>query len=73
MKWKISEPFDSELRGAKIDRSLRIESYTKEFKPLKIGTLFLKKGRGKLTIQAEEVPGSKVMDLRMILFKRSQT
>ena len=73
LNWKISEPFDSKLKGSKIDRSLRIESYTKEFKPLKIGTLFLKKGIGKLTIQAEEVSRSKVMDLRMILFKRNQT
>jgi arylsulfatase A-like enzyme len=42
------------------------ESRMKEFKPLDLGTVRLKKGRGLLTLRALEVPGSGVMDLRRL-------
>jgi hypothetical protein len=38
----------------------------KEFRPLRLGTLRLEKGRGLLTLRAREVPGRYVMDVRRI-------
>ena len=42
------------------------ESQMKEFRPLKLGTIQLEKGRGPLTLRALEMPGQSVMDVRAI-------
>jgi hypothetical protein len=42
------------------------ESTMKDFHPLELGTISLKKGRGLLTLRALEVPGASVMDLRRL-------
>jgi len=42
------------------------ESQMKEFRPLNLGTMHLKKGRGPLTLRALEIPGKSVMDVRLI-------
>jgi arylsulfatase A-like enzyme len=42
------------------------ESTMKDFRPLELGTISLKKGRGLLTLRALEVPGGSVMDLRRL-------
>lgn len=42
------------------------ESPMKEFRPLKLGTLRLDKGRGPLTLRALEIPGRSVMDVRRV-------
>jgi hypothetical protein len=39
------------------------ESKMKEFRPLKLGTITLEKGRGPLTLRATDIPGSEVMHL----------
>ena len=67
---KITEAHDPPLRGAEHDRSPRTESYVKDFKPLEMGTIELKKGSGELTLSAIEIPGSQVMDFRMIMLAR---
>jgi len=67
---KISEAHDSPLKGMENDRVERMESYVKDFKPMKLGTIHLKKGHGLLTLKALEVPGSQVMDFRLIILKR---
>ena len=55
-------------RGEEIDRVPRHgESYVKDWKPLKLGTIDLKPGRGKLTLRAEKVAGKRVADVRMVL------
>jgi hypothetical protein len=59
------------LKGMENDRvERRMESYVKDFKSMKMGTIHLKKGRGLLTLKALEVPGSQVMDFRLIMLKR---
>ncbi len=64
---KVSEAFDPPLVGAEFDRVKREgESYVKEFRPLHIGVIELLKGRGLLTLEALEVPGLQVMDLRAV-------
>jgi arylsulfatase A-like enzyme len=42
------------------------ESTMKEFRPLRLGTIQLSKGRGLLTLRAKEMPGKSVMDVRRI-------
>ncbi|MCX8038237.1 MAG: N-acetylgalactosamine 6-sulfate sulfatase, partial [Candidatus Sumerlaeia bacterium] len=42
------------------------ESYLKEFRPLRLGTIRLEKGRGLLTLRALNVAGKQVMDVRRV-------
>lgn len=44
----------------------RGESQMKEFRPLRLGTIRLDKGRGLLTLRALDVPGESVMDVRRV-------
>lgn len=67
---KIIEAHNPPLTGMENDRDPRTESYVKDFKPLKMGEIHLQKGIGTLTLRATEVPGSQVMDFRLITFKR---
>lgn len=67
---KVNEPHDPPLRGAEHDRAPRTESYVKDFKPLSMGTISLKKGRGELVLRATVVPGSQVMDFRLLMLER---
>ena len=64
----VSEPHDPPLFGAEHDRASRgSESYVKDFKPMRLGRLELKAGRGELSLRAPSVPGRQVMDVRMVL------
>jgi arylsulfatase A-like enzyme len=67
---QITEGHDPPLRGMENDRIKRVESYVKDFKPLHIGTITLEQGRGELTLQATRIPGSQVMDFRLMVLKR---
>jgi len=44
----------------------KAESPAKEFRPLKLGTMRLEKGRGLLTLRALEIPGASVMEVRRV-------
>jgi arylsulfatase A-like enzyme len=67
---QIIEAHDPPLTGMDEDRDKRIESYVKDFKPLDLGVISLKKGIGTLTLQALDIPGSQVMDFRLMMFER---
>jgi hypothetical protein len=67
---KITESHDPPLVGAAADRVFRTQSYVKDFRPLRLGALSLKKGRGKLVLRAVEVVGQKVCDVRYIALTR---
>ena len=67
---KIYEPHNPPLLGMEHDRVERMESYVKNFKSMKMGTIHLKKGRGVLTLKAKEIPGKEAMDFRLIMLKR---
>ena len=67
---KITEAHDPPLIGAKEDIIKRAESYVKDFKPLKMGTIKLDKGPSKLTFKALKVPGKQVMEFRLLMLKR---
>jgi arylsulfatase A-like enzyme len=67
----VSEAHDPPLYGAEHDRvERRGESYMKDFKPMKLGVLDLKAGRGQLTLRALKVPGKQVMDVRYVVLTR---
>ena len=64
---KVTEAHDPPLLGAENDRTPRFgESLVKDFKPLRIGVLEMKKGRGELALQATGVAGKQVMDVRFV-------
>lgn len=67
---RITVPHDPPIQGAEHDRVKRQESYVKEFRPLKMGTLHLERGQGELTLKALSKPGSQVMEFRLIMLKR---
>ena len=67
---KIAEAHTTEEYGAEEDRVIRQESYVKDFKPLKIGVISLEKGNGILKIKGIKKNGKKLMDFRLMLFRR---
>ena len=66
----ISDAHNPSLKGMENDRVERMESYVKDFRPMKLGTIHLKKGTGILTLKALEIPRDQVMDFRLINVKR---
>lgn len=70
LQGKILDTFDPPLRGMEYDRYPRMESYVKDFKPLRIGTIHLPKEKGTLKLKATKIPGSMVMDFRLMMLKR---
>jgi hypothetical protein len=67
---KISVAHDPPLVGMDEDRVVRHNSYVKDFKPMELPVMHLEKGAGELTLQALDVPGSEVMDFRLLMFER---
>ena len=67
---KITEAHDPPLKGMVNDRIERMESYVKDFRPLKMGSIHLEKGTGELTLKGLEIPGSQVMDFRLLMLTR---
>ena len=69
---KISVAHDPPLIGSEEDRIVRQESYVKNFSPLKVGILNLKKGPGILTLRSLDIKGTQVMDFRLMMLNRVQ-
>jgi arylsulfatase A-like enzyme len=67
---KITQAHNPPLLGMENDRVERMESYVKDFKPMKAGIIHLNKGKGHLTLRATDIPGSQAMDFRLIMFRR---
>jgi hypothetical protein len=70
VRGRITQAHDPPLVGAEADRVPRGESYVKDFRPLPMGALAMKKGRGKLALRAVEVAGKEVADVRYIALTR---
>jgi arylsulfatase A-like enzyme len=69
---KINTANDPPLEGKAEDRVDRgAESYVKDFRPLKLGTIRLEKGRGPMTLRAIAIPGKQVADVRYLILTRS--
>ncbi|HIG29658.1 MAG TPA: N-acetylgalactosamine 6-sulfate sulfatase [Verrucomicrobiales bacterium] len=67
---KLEKAHDPPLMGGENDRFKRAESYVKDFRPMKMGTIQLKKGTGTLTLKALEIPGSQAMEFRLLMLTR---
>lgn len=68
---KVVEAHDPPLEGAEDDHFLRkSESYVKDFKPMDLGVMHLKKGRNLLELKALNIPGDQVMEVRLLMFHR---
>jgi arylsulfatase A-like enzyme len=67
----ISKAHDPATLGAEHDRVKRQESYVKNFKPMKLGTLHLDKGQSTLTLKSLSKPGATVMEFRLMMLTRS--
>ena len=69
---RITVANDPPLEGKAEDRVDRgQESYVKAFRPLKLGTIRLAKGRGEMTLRATDIPGKQVADVRYLILTRS--
>ena len=61
---------DPPLVGMDEDRSPRTESYVKEFMPLSLGRLELKKGKAVLALTAQRRVGGQLPDIRLLIMER---
>ena len=66
----ITKPNDPPLVGMKEDRSPRNESYYKDFRPMKMGTIELIKGKGELKLRALKIPGEQAIEFRLLMLHR---
>jgi len=67
---KITKFYDPKEYGQENDRSPRIESYVKDFIPLKMGVIDLKKGKGTLMLKGIKMTGKELLDFRLLMLKR---
>ena len=67
---KLNKAHDVPVRGQENDRVKRMESYVKDFKPISMGMLNLKQGKGVLTLKALEIPGKTALEFRLLMLKR---
>lgn len=70
LQTRLNTSHDPPLTGMENDRSPRMESYVKDFIATRLGNIALEKGRNPLVLKATEIPGTKAMDVRLLLFKR---
>jgi arylsulfatase A-like enzyme len=69
---KVSEAHDPPAIGAAFDRHDRGgESFWKDFRPMRLGTIRLAQGRGVLTLRALEVAGRQVAEVRYVTLIRA--
>ncbi len=64
---------EAPLRGMENDRFERVEGYVKDWRPMKLGVIHLRRGRAALTLRATKVPGNQVADMRLLMFRRVTT
>jgi hypothetical protein len=63
---KVVEVFDPALYDKSKERVAQSHYFVKDFKPLSLGTLRLKKGRGTLKLDALEIKGNRVIDVHSV-------
>jgi hypothetical protein len=67
---RIREAYDPPLVGEDQDRYPRTESYTKDYKVLKLGRIHLKSDQGLLRLRAKHIQGDAVADFRLLMLKK---
>jgi arylsulfatase A-like enzyme len=66
LEGKVSPAWNPPLLDQQDRVPRRGESIMKEFHPLRLGGMRLEKGRGLLTLRALQIPGSQVMEVRLV-------
>ncbi|MDD7985020.1 arylsulfatase [Lentisphaera marina] len=67
---KVVDAHDPPLKGMNKDHDPRKGSYVKDFKPLNMGIINLKKGKGLLKLKALKKPGEGLIDFRLLTLQR---
>jgi arylsulfatase A-like enzyme len=67
---KISEANNVPVMGMEHDKVERDESYVKDFKPMKLGNVALKKGRGIMELSSKNLLSPDDLECNMITFRR---
>ncbi|REG88671.1 arylsulfatase [Algoriphagus antarcticus] len=70
VKTIIKEAHDPDFVAVEFDRSVRDESYEKDFKPLEMGVIELEKGRHPISMKAGEIKGAEFIDMRLLVLER---
>ena len=68
---EIKNFHDPDEYGKNQDRSPRIESYVKDFLPMSVGKIKLKKGPGTLKLKGIKKTGKELLDFRLLMLKRT--
>jgi len=67
----ITESNDPPTVGAEHDRVPRTtQSFVKDFRPMKLGTVHLQQGQGELTLRATKLVGDNALEMRLLMFHR---
>ncbi len=66
MRARVDKVFDPPLYDKSKERVARSHYFVKDFKPLRLGTLRLSKGRGTLRLGALDVKGKGVIDVHSL-------
>lgn len=66
----VSRSHEPVLIGADDDRVERQESYEQDWTSMTLGTIRLNKGKGTLKLQAVKIPGSQVVNFRLLMLTR---
>jgi len=73
LQGQVTQVNDAPLHGMEHDRAPREqESLVRDWKPMTLGEIELKKGRGLLTLRAPQIPGKSVMDFRLMFLTLKQ-
>ncbi len=67
---QVTEPFDPPLYDKSKERVAKSHYFVKDFKPLRLGTLHLEKGRGQLRLGALDIKGKQVIDVHSLVLNR---
>lgn len=67
---RVADAFDPPLKSEKYNRFQTGESPVKDFAKLDMGIMLLSKETGELTLRALDIPGTSVMDFRMLVLTR---
>jgi arylsulfatase A-like enzyme len=66
----ITKPNEVPLIGAAEDRFDRVEGYVRRWKPMDLGKMKLSAGQKSLMLQAVDVAGEEVANMRLLMFRR---
>ena len=67
---KVTEAHNPPLQGEAENKVYKRESFVKDFKPMSLGVIELKAGRGEMKLTASDIPGSQAIEFRRLILRR---